>query len=576
MAATLSLTAQDRPVRQKMPRVDGVKVFYNIGDPKQRVSSMQQVLTVLGDEAATSMAPNPDAPKDGEDRRSRRKSSEESRPQRPTPTESTYIDYATMRYYNMAVLPKGDTVTVEVPFEYADLKQVGKDTICNMECIQLRTSINSNTIDIWYTTKLKYRGTIQPASGVPDGLVLRVARNGRISAEAVRVDMQTNLGFPIFPSSWGTIIDAADYRYTLNQSVVETVNIFDRNRICFNGKRGPDKFEGDTIFSVGGGSVILRKVKLPSDVEDMSIFAEMSQYSDGDAYDRTGSIFVIPVDKRQSFLDALGSKGIASLPSFVSDTNSFPGIISTPDYQVPVELMRFFTSFGVRKFNHIKVKGQQWVDSVIYKQDVTHLASMLRDEVWIAAYIGNWDGNGHKLSLKLKYHPGGRGAAKKVVIPLFNTVNLLEQAGQTYPTFFDKDSLRVSFNIAKNMKNVQLVYLTTGHGGWGGGDEFNQKLNTIYLDGAKIFSFIPWREDCATYRNWNPCSGNFSNGVSSSDLSRSNWCPGSVTNPVYVPIGSMTAGEHSMSVQIPLGEPEGGSFSYWCISGVLIGEIEQE
>ena len=36
--------------------------------------------------------------------------------------------------------------------------------------------------------------------------------------------------------------------------------------------------------------------------------------------------------------------------------------------------MRFFTGFGVRKFNHNKVKGQHWVDSVIYKSEVTPLA----------------------------------------------------------------------------------------------------------------------------------------------------------------------------------------------------------
>ena len=32
--------------------------------------------------------------------------------------------------------------------------------------------------------------------------------------------------------------------------------------------------------------------------------------------------------------------------------------------------------------------------------------------------------------------------------------------------------------------------------------------------------FIPWREDCGTYRNWNPLLGQSSNGLSSSDLSR--------------------------------------------------------
>ncbi len=59
-----------------------------------------------------------------------------------------------------------------------------------------------------------------------------------------------------------------------------------------------------------------------------------------------------------------------------------------------LELMRFFTGFGVRKFNYNKVKGQDWVDSVLYKMEVTPLAEKLEGEAWIGAYIGNWDAKG--------------------------------------------------------------------------------------------------------------------------------------------------------------------------------------
>jgi len=58
--------------------------------------------------------------------------------------------------------------------------------------------------------------------------------------------------------------------------------------------------------------------------------------------------------------------------------------------------------------------------------------------------------------------------------------------------------------------------------------------------------------------------------LASSDLSRSNWCPGTVTNPEYIYLGDLEAGTHTITVQIPQGAPEGGSNSYWCISGTLI------
>ncbi|MCS3107103.1 PNGase F N-terminal domain-containing protein [Phocaeicola vulgatus] len=59
--------------------------------------------------------------------------------------------------------------------------------------------------------------------------------------------------------------------------------------------------------------------------------------------------------------------------------------MSTAEYDVPLELMRFFTGFGVRKFNYNKVKGQDWVDSVLYKMEVTPLAENWK-EAWIGAY----------------------------------------------------------------------------------------------------------------------------------------------------------------------------------------------
>ena len=149
-------------------------------------------------------------------------------------------------------------------------------------------------------------------------------------------------------------------------------------------------------------------------------------------------------------------------------------------------------------------------------------------------------------------------------------MNILEQDGQPYPTFMLNDNLKTTFHLDKPVNNAKLYYITSGHGGWERGDEFNQKINTIMLDGQKVISFIPWRDDCATYRNNSPCSGNFSNGLSSSDLSRSNWCPGTVTNPEYIYLGNLDAGNHTITVEIPQGSPEGGSNSYWCLSGTII------
>ncbi|MBP6073162.1 MAG: peptide-N-glycosidase, partial [Flavobacterium sp.] len=80
--------------------------------------------------------------------------------------------------------------------------------------------------------------------------------------------------------------------------------------------------------------------------------------------------------------------------------------------------------------------------------------------------------------------------------------------------------------------------------------------------------------DCGAFRLYNPASGNFQNGLSSSDYSRSNWCPGTATNPIYIELGNLKAGKHTLQVVIPQGKPEGTSFSSWNVSGVLIGNVK--
>lgn len=503
LLSTGTVCAQNYP--GKVKNAQGIEVTYQ-SNYKGKARPGHLLMTVSGDRVSLTNVwpeqndcPNP-------------------RPEDKTPVTGSYIDYTTRQAYRRAELPNGQVISAVTPFEFGKgFTQTGEGKHLGMNCKILRTSINSNTIEVWYTNDIPFRGTPQANVGVPDGLVLRVVRNGDMIQEATHIT-PLKKGKDVLPQSWGESMDAADYQYTINQSGVITIPVFDQQSICFNNAKLPEVLEDGVQYSAGGGTILLKKVKLPDYVKNRTVFAEVVQYSDGDAYDRTGSVFLIPEGKQLSFLDAI--RDLKKVPSFRSENTDYHGLISTAEYDVPLELMRFFTGFGVRKFNYNKVKGQDWVDSVLYKMEVTPLAEKLEGEAWIGAYIGNWDAKGHRLSLKLKYYPDEEHRVYNT-LSLFNTVNYLEQAGQPYPIFMRQDSLTVKFTLKEPAKNARLYYLTTGHGGWGGGDEFNQKPNTLYLDGEKVISFVPWRDDCGTYRNWNPCSGNFSNGLSSSDLSRS-------------------------------------------------------
>ena len=242
-----------------------------------------------------------------------------------------------------------------------------------------------------------------------------------------------------------------------------------------------------------------------------------------------------------------------------------------------VELVRFFTPFGVHHYNQYRsLNDKEWEDAAYYKQDVSDLRQYLQGDVYIGAFIGNYDAGGHKVSLDLKAYPESyewkSGDDNLWTLPLFNTCNVMEMSGQNYGKLFETDSLTVTFTIPEGLTSLRLRYISTGHGGWDNGDEFVPKENVILIDGQPRFRHTPWRSDCSTFRVYNPASGNFWNGMSSSDYSRSGWCPGTATQPVYFDLTGLMPGEHTLTVAIPQGQREGTYFSAWNVSGVLVGK----
>lgn len=324
--------------------------------------------------------------------------------------------------------------------------------------------------------------------------------------------------------------------------------------------------------------LFLQSVKFPEIGSDKQVFVELKQHSNGDAYDRTGSVFMISEGREKSFFDGL-ENGMDSLPSLVDSARAkFQGMVLTNEYLPNTELMRFFTSFGVGYFSTRKIQGKEWENETSFRQEIGDLKSLLSGkEIYVGAYIGNYDKGGHAVNLEFTIHDGGSSYHNfNFALPLFNTVNVMEMGGQNYPTLFkSQEGLRVKFTLDTDLSDAKLRYITTGHGGWGNGDEFLPKANKIFLDGKEIMNFTPWRQDCGSYRLHNPASGNFNSGLSSSDLSRSNWCPGTVTNPVFIDLGDLKAGEHEITVKIPQGKREGNSFSFWNISGILLGSKEK-
>lgn len=445
-------------------------------------------------------------------------------------------------------------------------------TILGHLCKKAKTSINSNTIELWYTNELSVKGA-PGLLGQNLGLVLETVRNGNFTVVATKIEKVDS--FPKIPEIKETL-DGLSYKDLLWKSRFTTIPLFKNQIINFSEESNKSKDEPtDSIFRFANGTIAARKIKIPEIKVGSQIFVDVTEQSNGDAYDRTGALFLIPTNKSNSFLDGL-KKGVKSLPLYSNGNGKeYQGVVATPNYNPIVELMRFYTPFGIKQYNHIQLKDKTWEEQVVYRQDISELRTLLTNqEVWIGINIGNYDKGGHKVSANITIHNEEETKAVPTqILPLFCTNNVMEMAGQEYGTMFNSNKgLEVTFSLNKPLKNAKLRYITTGHGGWENGDEFVPKKNTLILNHKEIFSFIPWRQDCGSYRLFNPASGNFNNGLSSSDYSRSNWCPGTATNPIYIELGDLDAGTHTFQVKIPQGQPEGNSFSSWNVSGVLIGE----
>ena len=455
-------------------------------------------------------------------------------------------------------------------------------------------SINSNTLVFVMDETVGQNATPLPYYGLAKGVLRSFTRNGQLRIKLAKSTWINNAPMPGI-GALGRRVTPRELDRIMKERLVVTTRIFDHEQICW-GKQN-DHVEGyaavpfDTVLHYAGGTLILKRVKLPHLQTNYQHFVEIHQRSNGDAYDRTGSLFVILPTSDKSFFDGINNHP-DSLPVFTGrDGQRYQGMMKTGDYEPPIELVRFFTPFGVGHFNdRMKDYGIDWRDETFYRQEITDIYNHITNDyrisnVIIGAWIGNYDGGGHTVTVDIKSYPNGihvlnaeESEFPSEIIPLFNTCNVLEMAGQNYGKLFGTDSLSVKFKIIPEMsdgklKSARLRYISTGHGGWGEGDEFVPKTNTILIDGKVAFTHTPWRQDCGCYRDLNPVSGNFWNGLSSSDFSRSGWCPGTATQPVYFDMSPWADGkEHTLTVAIPQGKPVEGMFSHWAVSGTLIIE----
>ncbi|MBQ2499276.1 MAG: DUF4412 domain-containing protein, partial [Bacteroidales bacterium] len=385
-------------------------------------------------------------------------------------TDYTYVDYDQDSAYFQMNYADGESYFYAYPLKNNDLtfEEKGEEKVLGYDCKKYKTSINSNTIEVWMTESLGYDASPVTSRGYLKGVMVRQAINGNRIMDLKSVKKDKKLKKSLIPDNLGVRKSGRELNNINKEKLIIRTKIFEDEQIHF---ANIEKFHGeipfDTVIHFSWGTIILKRVNLPVLPEHYQIFAELHQRSNGDAYDRSGSVFVIPMDKKLSLSNAL-IDSIEVIPyQYDRNGKKYQGIRLTDDYMPVVELMRFFTPFGVNHFNdRVQLDGLEWADEAYYKMEVSELSDRLQSDVLIGAFIGNYDGGGHKVSLDLVAYPqdydGDASKNKRWSLPLFNTCNVMEMSGQNYGRLFQTDSLTVEFDIPEYVENLRLRYITTG------------------------------------------------------------------------------------------------------------------
>ena len=376
------------------------------------------------------------------------------------------------------------------------------------------------------------------------------------------------------------------------------VQIFDKVNICFqpNNYQNFNEANADGVIRLVNGRIILKKITLPEYKRNVDVTLTVTLASNGDRWDKSGSCFVLPKESAINLLNI--AQGEQKFPAVDSTKyEQLIGIVPGENYIPTIELMRFMTPFGVGYYNEHEI-GQKrkpvyidkWADCVTWAQDITDLYPTLEKEAYVGVFIDTWTEEGYVVSVDLDLKESQISCdalPNRKVMPLLNTVYYI---GQSYPDIFARQDLEMEFDMPKAAKNVRLKYIVTGHGGHSGGDEFVKRQNIVSIDGNEVLNFIPWRDDCASFRRFNPGTGVWlikrlamyidkegysekmvEEPLGSSDLSRSNWCPGSDVVPEETLVGDFTAGKHTFKVSIPEAEPvEGHKLNHGLVSAYLV------
>ncbi len=146
---------------------------------------------------------------------------------------------------------------------------------------------------------------------------------------------------------------------------------------------------------------------------------------------------------------------------------------------------------------------------------------------------------------------GTATATENFLLPIsyrkdLNNYNATDIPGQT--------TRLVTFTLEQPIQNAVLYLTTSNHGSNPGGEEYIRREHYVYLDNQLLYQYKPGGKNCEDYRQFNTQNNGIYGTVVKplrNWISWNNWCPGDAIPNREVNLGNLSAGEHTIKLNVP-------------------------
>lgn len=146
---------------------------------------------------------------------------------------------------------------------------------------------------------------------------------------------------------------------------------------------------------------------------------------------------------------------------------------------------------------------------------------------------------------------GATSASQNFLLPLSYRQNLNNYNATDVP---GATTRLVTFTVNQDVPNAVLHLITSNHGSNSGGEEYVKRVHNVYLDNQLVHQYMPGGKNCEDFRQYNTQSNGIYGTVAKTLrgwISWNNWCPGDVIPNREVKLGNLSAGTHTIKIDVP-------------------------